>query len=717
MSSVPTPATASEGDTIDVSKLLGTLWRAKVMITAVGLLFMLVFGYYAYVMATPIYSATSSVMLESREEQIVDLQSVIGGLSADTAAINTELEVLTSTALYSKVVDALDLVQDPEFNGSLRPPSALSALSQSVKTVVLGLWDSDSGDENDEMMEADQQRRTYEAVVANLGEHVSVRNVPQSLVFEVTARSEDQKKASLISDTLVELYIRDQLEVKFEALQQATSWLSDRVSGLRVELENSTNELNDFRAGSDMISPEVLASLELQLKELRDRLENLLQEKSDVEARLAAFEVAQTRAEIAEALGDTQLMQLLPRVDQTAIADTFDRRAEQLVQRDRQNLVRIANQQDTVQRAQSDLEQKIAAQTQDLIQIQQFERELDSNRLLYETFLNRLKETSVQAGIQQADARVLSSARLPVNASAPKKNQLLVGGLLLGLLIGAAIALFREMSSNTYRLSSEIEEATGYRVFGVLPLIPGRARKDKIDYLREKSVSASAEAMRNLRTSVLLADIGGKIPQLIMSTSALPGEGKTTVSIGLAQNFALMGKKVLLIEGDMRRRVISDYSNEAHESTLKRGIFNALEEGLNPLDLVVTDEEMGLDIMFAGTPTANPADIMESKRFRELLTHLRQIYDHIIIDTPPVLIVPDARVVAANADTVILVVRWDDTARGQVRAALRELESVNRPADGIVLNQVNPKGLKRYGYGDQYGAHYSYGEGYYTKQS
>lgn len=197
-----------------------------------------------------------------------------------------------------------------------------------------------------------------------------------------------------------------------------------------------------------------------------------------------------------------------------------------------------------------------------------------------------------------------------------------------------------------------------------------------------------------------------------MNTSALPGEGKTTISVGLAQNLGSMGKKVLLIEGDMRRRVLDNYT-ESTEKNVK-GIFSAIQSDQNPLDLVSFDSLMGIDVLMAGASGLNPADVIGSEKFAEMMHELRQVYDHIVVDSPPVLIVPDARIMARYADFIVLAIRWDQTTRPQVKAALNQMDSVNYPVDGVVLNQVDPQGLRRYGYGNEYGASYQYGSGYYS---
>jgi capsular exopolysaccharide synthesis family protein len=194
-----------------------------------------------------------------------------------------------------------------------------------------------------------------------------------------------------------------------------------------------------------------------------------------------------------------------------------------------------------------------------------------------------------------------------------------------------------------------------------------------------------------------------------MTSSSLSGEGKTTIALSLSLNFATMGKKVLLIEGDIRRRVFGQYL----KTEQKDGIVSVLTGTKSFDDVVIHDDLLDADVLLGDKGQANAADIFSSERFANLLNDLRRRYDIIIIDTPPVLIVPDARVIAQHVDATVFVVRWDRTSREQVQGALREFESVGKPVSGLVLNQINPRGMKRYGYGNNYGPYSAYGSKYY----
>lgn len=693
---------AQDEDVIDFGALLGALWRGKFLITAMVIIAIFLGGLYAYVLATPTYRSTAVVMLNNREETVVDRGNVIGALGSDGAVVRTEVEILQSRVLLGKVVDELDLTADPEFNSALRTPSGFARLKSWVKGIIRGPADNVAGDPS----ARDARRR--EAAINALLSSLTITNIPSSLVFQVTVETNDPEKSANIADTLVDLYILNQLEVKFEATEQATTWLTERVTDLQASLEEAEEEVKDFRASTSLISSEALSRLEVQVKDMRERIDSTEAAQETARARLEAMQGASTPEEQVEASNDLQLERLLPRVDETSIRQAFDTRFEQLVANTRSDIARNESQLVSLRDSLSTLEQQIDQQSQDLITLQQLTREAEASRLLYEYFLSRLKETSAQQGVQQADSRMLSPAVVPGGAASPKKPLVLALAAVIGFLIGVGIVLLREVRDRAFRNADDLEVFTGYAVIGQIPLIPTKKRKDSLAYLREKPSSAAAEAIRNLRTSVMLSNVD-KAPKVIMTGSAVSGEGKSTTALALTMSFATMGKKVLLIEGDIRRRVYTQYLN----SEQNEGVISVLSGTHAFDDVVIHDDLLEADVLLGDRGQANAADIFSSERFATLLNDLRARYDVIIIDTPPVLIVPDARVIAQHVDAAIFVVQWDATQKEQVLAALREFESVGKPVSGLVLNQISPRGMKRYGYGNSYGPYSAYGSKYY----
>ncbi|HCR95383.1 MAG TPA: chain-length determining protein, partial [Oceanicaulis sp.] len=673
--------------------------RGKVYILTAVFAAVLLSGIYAYVLATPMYRSTAVVMLNNREEQVVELGNVVGGLTADSTVVNTEVEVLKSRILLGKVVDELELTEDPEFNTSLQTASMISKIEESMKSALLPT-SPDTGTS----IPASTRDRTISA----LRSAITISNISRSLVFQVTVETMDRDKSARIANTLADLYILNQLEVKFEATEQATTWLTERVTDLQIALENAEEEVKDFRAGTSLVSTEALRGLEVQVKDMRERIDNTQAAQEAAETRLAAMRAAETPEQRAEVTNDLQLQRMLPRVGEPAIAESFETRFETLLARAENDIERQQSQLATLRESLTTLEDQIDRQSQDLITLQQLTREAEASRLLYEYFLSRLKETSAQQGVQQADSRIISPAVVPDAAASPRKTMILAMAMILGLIVGAAFVLLRESRHRAFRNAEQLETATGYAAIGQIPLIPAKRRKDAISYLKEKPSSAAAEAIRNLRTSVMLSNVDTP-PKLIMTSSAVSGEGKTTVALSLTQNFAAMGKKVLLIEGDIRRRVFGQYL----QTDRTEGIVSVLTGTRTFDDVVVHSELLGADVLLGDKGQSNAADIFSSERFSSLLEELRSRYDIVLIDTPPVLIVPDPRVIAQNVDATVFVVRWDRTQKEQVIGALREFESVGKPVSGLVLNQISPRGMKRYGYGNNYGPYSAYGSKYY----
>lgn len=701
------------GDGMDMSSLLAALWRGKWLIAIFTLLFAAFGAYYANSVAVPIYSASSVVMLESREESVVDLGNVIGGLGTDTTAVNTEVEVLKSRLLLGKVVTRLNLTEDPEFNPVLRAPSPMSQRKDRLMDLLKGLFGGGTSEaEAAAAVPEDRavvERRKHERAINMLLGRMTVQNVPLSLVFRINVQTESAAKSALIADTIAELYILNQIETKFEATEQATTWLTQRVSSLQADLEQAEQAVKDFNAQTALVDQTNLTAMERQLKDTRDRITDVTAVRAQAEDRLAALRAATTPADQASVSGDPQLQRLLPQVGDPAVAADYADRYGQLVSRAELELSRAENQLAALQRSAETMATEIQQQSTDLIQLQQLTREAEASRLLYEYFLNRLKETSAQQGIQQADSRVLSSAVIPGRPSAPNKPLIIGLAGFVGLLLSAAVILFREGQQNTFRLAQDLEDATGLPVMGQIPLVPKVRRQDVLSYLADRQTSAAAEAIRNLRTSVLLSQLDST-PQLIGVTSSLPGEGKTTMSMALAQNFASLGKKVLLIEGDIRRRVFSLYMDTDQDG----GLLSVLSGERSLQEVLVRDDRINADILIGQKSNTNAADVFTSDRFGELIREVRREYDVIILDTPPVLVVPDARIMAQHVDALLFAVHWDSTSKTQVQDALRMFETVNQRVTGLVLNQIDPKGMKRYGYGERYGAYASYGRRYYT---
>lgn len=692
-------------DVVDLQAIASTLWRGKLWMVLAVILACFAGGYYAFGVAIPKYRSTAVVMLETRQEQVVSLDSVVGSLGTDVSAVNSEMEVLKSRALLGKVVDALDLTQDPEFNRSLSAPSS----SERLSTYIRALFTEPQLSAESTQATADKSaERQNDATVSSLLRAVTITNIPRSVVFQITVETTDPKKSALIADTMARLYVRDQVEAKFEATEQATSWLAERVTSLQKDLELSEGKVKDFRSSIDLISVDTLTALERQLKDSRDRLESTRTNLSDTQEKLRTMRRAQTpESKILASGGDVQLQRMMDTGTAEAM-DAFNLRFQQIMARSSTDIQRLENEISALNSLVNQQERQLEQQSSDLITLQQLTREAEASRLLYEYFLSRLKETSVQQGVQRPDSRIISSAVIPGAAFSPRRELIVAVSALLGLIASSAGLLLNESRKYTYRTTIDLERGTRHSVFGQIPMLPAKMRRETIRYLARNPTSHVAEAIRDMRTSLLLSSVDSP-PKVIMVSSAFPGEGKTTISLALAQNLAGMGKSVLIIEGDIRRQIFGQYFEVSDSS----GMTSVLTGESSIDEAVRYVETIGADVIISGTSAVNAADLFSSSAFENFINEVSARYDAVIIDTPPVMVVPDARVISQYTDARILVVKWDETQRSAVAEALKMFESVGQPVSGLVLNQISAKGMKRYGYGyyGSYGAARKYYNG------
>jgi len=682
-------------DEIDLLALFGVLWRAKWLIAFFAALSMAVGVVYLLRVAVPIYTATAVVAFDNREEQVTDLESVIAGLSSDQASINTEIEVIRSRQLLGKLVDDLILAADPEFNPSLQD---VSLLDQAIADL--------RGRPARPDLDAEQSR---DVAIEALNARLSVTNVRQSYVFRITVRTTSPRKSATIANGIADLYINDQLEVKREATETAIAFLTERAADLQVELEQSELRVKDFVASTELVSPEALALKNRQLKDLRDRVSAGEATQAALADRLSALREIKTSDDplpAVQALDDRGLIASAERLANGELDRArFDVILDGMIARTESDLERERSQTEALRRSIAELADDIEAQSSDLLSLQQLERESEANRLLYEYFLTRTKETAVQQGIQQPDARTLSPAPIPRSPSSPRKTLVLAMAMILGGLAGCILAIVRELRQNKVRTAEDLESLTGATVLGQIPVAKIRRRKGLIDYIEKKPNSAFAETVRNLRTSVLLSNVDAP-PRILMLTSSVPGEGKTTLSLSLAKNLSGLGKKTLLIEADIRRRTFDQYFDTRNKPKLVDAVLS--DEPIQ--DFAIEEPQLGVHLLFGGRSGINAADFFASDKFEAFMRRAREEFDYVVIDTPPVLAVPDARIIGQHADAILYAVHWDRTPRLQVQAGLRAFRDVQLRVSGTVLTQIDPKGMKRYGYGSSYA---SYANKYY----
>nr|WP_268821663.1 tyrosine-protein kinase domain-containing protein [Octadecabacter dasysiphoniae] len=342
--------------------------------------------------------------------------------------------------------------------------------------------------------------------------------------------------------------------------------------------------------------------------------------------------------------------------------------------------------------------------------MQQLQREADAIGEIYGYFLARLKEAEVQQGTQQPDARLLSAAVLPRHASSPRVPLIILMGLMFGAMLGTGTVLLRELNKGGIRSATELQRRSGLPVLGQIPMAPIRRRNKLLPYLEGKNNTAFSEAIRNLRTSVLLSD-PDKEPNVILLTSSVPAEGKTTTSIAMAHSLVGMGRSVLLVEGDVRKNTLGLYFEGKAGKIADE--FPSTEQEV--ADNKVTIEELGIDVLFGARDKLNAADFFSSAKFKQFVAVARAKYDHVIIDAPPILPVTDARIIGQQVDAILYAVAWDET-RGEVLdAGMSEFSNAGLKVTGLILTKIDGKKARSYGGSTRYGSYYGeYSAGYYS---
>jgi capsular exopolysaccharide synthesis family protein len=614
----------------DIRPVLRLIRDGKWILLAGAVIGALVFGFQTFVLAVPQYRATTVVILDTRSGQLFEMAAVVTGLSGETAEINTEIEVLKGRELLGEVVDQLDLVAHPEFNAALVPDGWTVQAKRALRAVIPG-----------GMAPPRPDGWEREATITALQSRVSVQAVPSSFVFRITATSADPAMAPQIADAVAEAYVAGQIAQKAAAVDAATLALSGRVGELETALAEAEESLAALTRAQESLTPDDLVGLD--------------------------WDLTQTRAAIATTQGD---LAVLPAGEAAVVA---------------------AGRRDALLAEEAALMERATAVAESERRIDQAWREVEVTRALYEDFLTRLKETTVQREMIQPDSRILSHAVPPTIHASPRRSRTVTMGMVLGLVAAGALVMLREGLVVTFRSAEEVEEATGLRVIASLPEMPGDTARDVLRSLSERPLSPEAEAVRTLRTA-LSVEPGGPIPGVIMLTSALPDEGKTTTAAILAQNLAAVGLSVALIETDLRRNTFSGVFG----ATPGGGLVSVIQGETGVEEAIFTADPWGFDVLegISGSQSGLP-DLLASDRFDDAMSVLRMGYDVVLIDTTPLLTAPDARIVGRHAEAVLFCLRWNGTTRDETRRALRLLDGVGAQPASIVLTRVAERSGRR----------------------
>ena len=685
---------------------------------------------------TPEYTASSELLLEVREQQVLDFESVVSGLPPDSAVVDTEVQVLSSRALAETVADELNLAAIPEFNPALREPG----LIQRTLSGLRGLFGAFRQSRADQPDAADSDELERERVIDALMRRVEANRVGLTYVIELSATSQSPRLAQEIANTYADEYLDAQLEAKFAATERANDFLNERVAALRDEVRNAEQAVARYRAQEGLLNAEgatlteqqisdinaQLAAQRAELSEARARLRNVQSRlaqgvspesigevlRSDVirELRAQQAQVSHRRGELATRYGPRHPEILTVERELVDIQDQIDQEVERIVA-NLQNEVDVSRERvASLETSLSNLRTDLAADDASLVRLRELEREAEASRALFESFLNRFRQTNASEQLTDADARIVARAAVPTEPSAPNLMLNFALGVVLGGLAAAAAAAALEMLDTGLRTEPDVERKLATPHIASAPRLKtgllkrmGGARADPTRYVVDKPLSSFAESFRTLRSSISVAAIDTPMT-VIAVTSALPGEGKTTASLCLGRVSSQASDRVIVVDCDLRRRQLS----RSIAPDAQAGLLDILSERAALDDVLIDDPLTDMKIIPLTERSFSPRDVFRSQAFADLIAQLRDRFDLVILDTAPVMAVADTRTVAAVADGVVYAAEWGRTTVSSARMALQALQSARANVLGVLLNSVDVDRQGRYGYGAYYGYYREY---------
>ncbi len=747
------PAPQGEG-IIDFDRLLAAAkrqWRLAALLACLGAALGV-----AYVLtAVPLYTATTDLLIDQGANRIVDELSTSGGATAleDEATILSQVELLRSSQISLKVVDDLRLVDDAAFMASSASP-----IAQAKALLRRGLDVSSWFQSEDAEQPGPDNRR--QGAAAMLSRNLDVARQGRSYVLRIAYTSPDPQMSARIARSFAETYLTDQLDSKYEATRRASGWLQQRIAELRERSLESDLAVQKFKADNGLITADGRLVSDQQLTELNTQLTAAQAEVASAKAKSDRIEVVirsgDTNAVVNDALASTTINEL-----RTKFLDASKREAEissrlgtshaQAVRLrgEMENyrrlmfgeLSRIAdsyrNDLNVAQAREASVQASVAAATSvsagandAQVQLREFEREAETYRNLYQTFLQRYQEAVQQQSFPITEARVITQAEAPRDPSRPQKTVTVALMTFLGLAAGVGLGAFREFRDRFFRSGEQVRDELGQEYLGAVPIVKSvplkaagsrknrqtevpageerfiRPSQSVSRYVVDHPFSSFAETLRGAKVAANLS-LSEERPKVIGIVSVLPGEGKSTISINLAQLFASQDAKTLLIDGDLRNPGLT----RAIGAHAKSGLVDVVVRGEAWQNVTLQDPQTQLAFVPAALHqrVSHTADLLASPRMAAVLKQVSDAFDYVLVDLPPLGPVVDVRAMAARIDGFVLVVEWGKTARRVVRATLASNPEIARKCLGVVLNKVDENKMKLYqefGSGEYYSSRY-----------
>lgn len=630
-------------------------------------------------LSAPVYQATALVMINPRQERVISSEaSIVSQLPRDSSAIDSEIELLRSPALTTQLTDALEQI------------------------------DNEAG------AASDQPR--------GIGGGIAVRRRGITSVIEIAATSTDPERAPLIANTYADVYIASQVNARIDTAQRANTWLGRRLAELREDVERKESAAETFRIQAGLMAASGTSLVESQITNIQTQV---LQAEADVAAAEARYRQAQSlsnsgnslestasvlnseeiqslrsrEADIARRQSDLETRYLPTHPDVQAIRSEREDMERQIRQATQRILAGLSDDVSVARARLTTLRGSLASATGELgsnssasVRLRELEREAAASRQVYESYLQRYQEIADQDQLNSSDARLISYATEPTSPSSPRLRISLALAIAAGLLFGIGAGVAVEVLDRSVKNADELEAKTGFPAIASIPTISKRmlaqvppGERHPAGYLVARPMSAFTEALRVLRTVIVYSkiDLASKV---VAVTSALPDEGKTTLSACLARVAAMSGQRVLVVDCDLRKQSISDVLDVESEV----GLLQVLAGEVPWRQAIVRDQASEAHILPVSTAGFTPRDVFGTDAMKRLINELRGHYELIILDCAPILAIAETRIVVQHADSVVIVARAGRSATGAVRSAIAQTEGAGGKVLGIALNCVLP---------------------------
>lgn len=726
---------------VHLSDYLTVIMKRKWIILTCLLVTVMITAYVTFTQ-TPVYKATTSLIIEKQEPNILQIEDIIASGSSSNTYYQTQYEIIKSRSLARKVASELDLYTSREFNPE--PPSdpisrtkrwATSLVASVQRSVIDFIFpNTQAGDQKDvirlplyEGIDAAQDK-----ILDKFRARLSVEPVRETNMVQISFEATEPRLAAQTSNAVAKAYIEHNLETKMETIKQAVAWLKTRLEEERQAVQQAQNTFMEYRQEHNIItdiSPETeriraekLADLDSKITEAKtnrikaqnryekaqdfisnsgnlDSLPSILSNEVTSSIQKSEMELSITLSDLSKKYGANH-----PQIQ--AIESQLQNLKQKKLQALKTIVTSLRNEYQTLLSEEKMLEQTLEEEKQEAMELNQIaiqygvlKRQAQNAKEMYDLLVKRFKEASLTEDIKTVNARIVDSSQVPESPDRPQKKRNLLLAVVLGMFVGTGLSFFTEYMDNTLKQPEDLTQKLGIAYLGMIPAMKLGKNLEPAQVCISDPHSIYSEAYRGVRTNLLFS-AADTTPTTVLIASAGPGEGKTVTAMNLAVTLAHAGTSTVLVDCDLRKPMLHKHLKLSRD----KGLSHVLTGSMELSEVQFPTEIENLTFVPSGPTPPNPSELLGSQSMQAMLFSLAESYDRVIIDSPPITAVSDSSILASQADGTILVVQAFETPLKMVQTSLDQIRTVQAKVLGGVLNGVDM---------EKEGAYYSYYSYYY----